>query len=1180
MTTVSAVPSHAAASFFASDVPEPELPLAGLDFDRRADSFSETLLGPLYQPSSTKRTSSQMPSSSSSSSSSSEPSANQTGTSSTTPAKETRNPFVGIKKRRSTLTSNDTSSNVTKGNSLPHSASINSQLKPSPSTSSNRFRSVLISPLLKPKSSSSSFHPTNLRSNSRSSHFKRSTSSRSNLTASVPHSASPVLELPPVQINASYQDLTQLFDDPYATMDSSLDPSAYDQSHHSSSNQPSYSTPNQSSSSRNPPKLTTSFSSNNKNNSNNNNNSRNDFPGLAPIKSISSEDALNIHDLPDYSYYTGNSYDDQDTFPDDSSIQASPVNTAHPFAHLAGKRPQSSNQLSASSFSNGGGMASTSSVPGLSQTTPNTSPILKHSNFSPSYSSSSLSPPLRNEASSIITPKQPTRNSLSAVAKVKSMFPGFASYKSLGKTSANTSPSTSPQLDDHSSFQHSNHSAFSFDDNSVSPSAVNSSFNLLHKGSPHSNDSNYDSHARNLPSSSDLPFSNSKPVQHFQEIDLGPTYKAKITPVKHSNSFRNGYSSAAANSSTRLTHNNSISSTNTSPLLSSKDSFPTNSNRTNQKYTSSERDQLLLQQVPADGESLDFVPNLRPHIDPVGSRLRSVGVPSPANLMMTKSQYDQYKKKMNTKKERKKSKDKSDSDEDDEDDARSLNKKKSHEDDDDDDEEDEEDEDDDEDDDYDDELDCRRVKRLEDEEEAKKQNIRMRLRQDAHLAVYRQKMTKVTGSQIGLTANGNNFPSSTNLLNGLSGYNSDDSDDEYDDVPLGILKAHGFPTAARLNKTNSQPNLLALNPPNGATSAPGTPGVMADLAAPLLAGDKALLRPLGDSQSVRSFGSPIRSNTPAPEEGYLAMRNPSNLPTVFGASIPMNRGLIGEIAKEEEAKLRRKSVMNNLARDRTNTLMDQIENSSIYNQNNGSNTVAGQPLSNGLSQGGGEIQFQLSQMMQLQTQILQQMQYQSQQPTLAGSHMSMPLNSPVGMGGFASSMPYSTPGSQFTPKHWSSFDVMGGAGPMMRPTPAAPSIRSYSPSINGSVHSGNEPSKQAKSQTPQPHQHSYSTTSFKFPNNRGTTIGSFLPIQPPVQAQQYHAQQAMQGQQGSGTDNYSTTPASSRLVLTSDNTNNSNDDDDDDDDDDADEAGWKEMENRRKTLKDMWKSSPSPAIVS
>lgn len=1201
MATVTTASSHAASATFFPNVPETEtehkLPLAGLNFERpgsSAESFSDSFLNHLYVPGQEQQQNQQ------NQQQQQQQQHNQHQEEQKNPSSSESLPQENNQAKSHKPVLNKNFYNLNKKKPSNTSNSNFSQppppLKPSPSLSSSKFRSSLTaSSFLKSKPSFSSF----TRSTSKSS-IKRGTLTNSptpsKTSDSSSNSSAPAIELPPVQVNGHYQDLTQLFDDPHSYNSPEMNDFDFGQDEESHQLYPS--------DARNPPAINTSFYSTN---------------NLAPIKS---EDALSTTlNLPEYAYYSQGSFhnaDDDDDFPDDSSIQPSPVITHRPDNYPQGNVSSSSRETSfgdtvssstSSSIyspqslnkpSGGAGLYSTNGPTNMSASVNGhasvgaanapsnnaleTSPNLKQntsSSSSPSSPQPARSPTIRydpaNNSANFSTPspastKQSSRNSLSTVAKVKSMFPGFASYKSLGKTSANSSPNSSPQLDDNnSSFQRLNSNGYFDYANGAAPNG-GSSFVVLNRG----NNEHDAEHG-------DLPFSSSKPTQHFHEIGLGPTYKAKITPVKHSNSFRNGQQGP------NRSPNNS---NNTSPVLTNKHSFsslnasPPNNN---QKYSSSERDQLLNQQNKAAGESLDFVPNLRPHIDSVGSRLRTVGVPSPANLMMTKSQYDDLKKKMDTKKElrRKKRDSVSEDEEAKEKAAITIKNIRATENDDEDDDDDDDDDDDEEEEEEEEDNESRRLKHLEEDEERKKQNIRMRLRQDAHLAVYRQKMTKLTGSQIGLSALGNiNFPtSSTNLLGSSGGqgnYDSDDSDsDEYDDVPLGILKAHGFPASARLKMSRSQPNLL--NQPS-TSPGPGTPGMSHEMPGPPsthLTGEK-VLRPLGDSQSVRSFGSPVRANTPAPEEGFLAMRTPGNLPSVFGPNVPMNRGLIGEIAREEEAKLRRKSIMNNLARDRTSTLMDQLEGSSIYSvQPEGGVGVAAP--GQGQGQSGGEIQVQLSQMMQ----ILQQMQFQNQQQ----NHQPMPMNSPMTMSTF---MPFAAPTPQFPQKNWSSFDVLGGptanGGPMMRSSNGAASIRSYSPSINGSVKSGNEgfQGSQAKTTSTRPgpqHQHSYSTTSFKFPN--GTTNTSYQPVQPPMQAQQYHAQQAAQAQQqlqqqtsdGYGTSNNNNNNTNSvRLVNPASEDNGGNDDEDDDEDED--EAGWQEMNNRRKALKDMWKASPSTAIAS
>lgn len=105
--------------------------------------------------------------------------------------------------------------------------------------------------------------------------------------------------------------------------------------------------------------------------------------------------------------------------------------------------------------------------------------------------------------------------------------------------------------------------------------------------------------------------------------------------------------------------------------------------------------------------------------------------------------------------------------------------------------------DDDEDEDYDDD---------EDEAEKAKQLAKQRRKQEAHMAVYRQQMMKVTGEAVprpGLPAS----YSSPNLVLGKA----EEGEEEDEEVPLAILQAHGFPNKNKppMRSMGSNPNLRA-----------------------------------------------------------------------------------------------------------------------------------------------------------------------------------------------------------------------------------------------------------------------------------------------------------------------------------------------------------------------------------
>ncbi|RCI07841.1 hypothetical protein L249_5823 [Ophiocordyceps polyrhachis-furcata BCC 54312] len=114
----------------------------------------------------------------------------------------------------------------------------------------------------------------------------------------------------------------------------------------------------------------------------------------------------------------------------------------------------------------------------------------------------------------------------------------------------------------------------------------------------------------------------------------------------------------------------------------------------------------------------------------------------------------------------------------------------------------------------------------EDELEQSKQQAKQRRKQEAHMAVYRQQMMKVTGEsaasppvqrnpRAGLPPSSSAPQLSTKSVSGV------EDEDEDEDVPLGILQAHGFPARnrppTRLAHSGSSTNLRSSpqGPPAG-----------------------------------------------------------------------------------------------------------------------------------------------------------------------------------------------------------------------------------------------------------------------------------------------------------------------------------------------------------------------------
>ncbi|CAN6638936.1 hypothetical protein TRVA0_017S01222 [Trichomonascus vanleenenianus] len=419
----------------------------------------------------------------------------------------------------------------------------------------------------------------------------------------------------------------------------------------------------------------------------------------------------------------------------------------------------------------------------------------------------------------------------------------------------------------------------------------------------------------------------------------------------------------------------------------------------------------------SDDEELSLLP-LSPLAPPTRSSPPSAYTPGPNNSrIMTKSQFDSYRKSIiengltNPRLKKTPANDNNTND----DDSRDTT---AHDDDDDDDDNEEEEDQEEEED--------KLKDKYDDLTDAKKQQIRMRLRQDAHLSAYRQKMTRISGSSTALSALNMRASQSFGNLDGpMFNEEEDEDEDELDDVPLGILKAHGFPQPPQmprqaLKSTNSQPNL------QGEQLVPG------------LGGPSILYRP-SDTQSLRS----VRSN------GNIGGGGPPirALPSAYnGGTYVGNRGLIGEIAFAEEARERRKSMGVNILSHqnnmRTSTMVNSTYTPSLYNNSNGGTPPPPQQL---------DVQQQMLQMMQMQVQLLQEMKGNNnvapmyQQPPLPPiQHQQQPYIIPPQYAPSQYAMP--PPGRPASVRSFSPSErSMHARGPMMHQrtnsNPAAPTLK-------------------------------------------------------------------------------------------------------------------------------------------
>jgi hypothetical protein len=181
-----------------------------------------------------------------------------------------------------------------------------------------------------------------------------------------------------------------------------------------------------------------------------------------------------------------------------------------------------------------------------------------------------------------------------------------------------------------------------------------------------------------------------------------------------------------------------------------------------------------------------------------------------------------------------------------------------------------------------------------DDTEKNRQLAKQRRKQEAHMSVYRQQMMKVTGDSAStvppIRASAFATQSSPNLASTLG--KPADEEEEDDDVPLGILQAHGFPSKNRPPMRNSGSN------PNLRGSAQSTAGGVVDPRLPVFA------RKLPEDPY---FGAGIANYPPRESMAF----NTSGGSAYGGPSrgLPPG-GLVGVIASEERSRASRRGSPN------------------------------------------------------------------------------------------------------------------------------------------------------------------------------------------------------------------------------------------------------------------------------
>ncbi|KAJ9652924.1 hypothetical protein H2198_007833, partial [Neophaeococcomyces mojaviensis] len=221
----------------------------------------------------------------------------------------------------------------------------------------------------------------------------------------------------------------------------------------------------------------------------------------------------------------------------------------------------------------------------------------------------------------------------------------------------------------------------------------------------------------------------------------------------------------------------------------------------------------------------------------------------------------------------------------------------------------------------------------EDEQERERQAAKQRKKQEAHLAVYRQQMMKVTGdspnpeqrpgtsasnypagnaSQLDLSKmerrmSSMTFDANRSVLGGPKPPADDEDEDE--DVPLGILAAHGFPNKnrppTRLAAASSNPNLRNLAQVQGGASVVG--GETSRGSLPAFARHLPADPYFGASLVHQAERAPLAMHA-SPSQNHLATQpQPSGAAT----SHPLHpAGLVGVIAGEERARAMRRGSPN------------------------------------------------------------------------------------------------------------------------------------------------------------------------------------------------------------------------------------------------------------------------------
>ncbi|KAF7133921.1 hypothetical protein CNMCM5793_005387 [Aspergillus hiratsukae] len=309
----------------------------------------------------------------------------------------------------------------------------------------------------------------------------------------------------------------------------------------------------------------------------------------------------------------------------------------------------------------------------------------------------------------------------------------------------------------------------------------------------------------------------------------------------------------------------------------------------------------------------------------------------------------------------------------------------------------------------------------EDEAEKNREAERQRRKQEAHLSLYRQQMMKVTGQQAPtpslrpeLDRASNSTPNLTiNAPNSgnRSGSGKSSEGDEDEDIPLGILAAHGFPNRNR--------------PPSRLAPSSSIPNLRASFQQPYVPSPGSVA---GDNDLTNRSSLPVFARN-LPRDPYYgaSLVNPAHRESLaFGggasvhggpsasAALPPG-GLVGVIATEERARAMRRGspntqavyeFQNGMGASGAATPSGGIPRPFTMMGMNSPNLQAGLSAT---EQAQIQLSQQMSQMMQVQMQWMQQMLSMQGGQTPPPQPMMSPMGFPPSLPANANLRPASMP---------------------------------------------------------------------------------------------------------------------------------------------------------------------------